>query len=243
MDGHEKEATIAYRYNFIERYFTNERRAPRWIQITEEEAYKLEEESDIPKGSGFHYNHPETGVPMVEYHVDTSDSFQKRMGEESWLGGRRSVRYPDGKLLITWGHDEMIMKQYLLTKKTWNGPSGEIGIVPKDEGMGIMISAFQFREFGFGLAISQEQLEEINKYCEGKRYLDEDAATLKRGSPTKKLLTSSPFVVEFNYGAQYEGYWCYEHMVLQLKDCIDCLHVLHPEFDYLFLFDHSCGHD
>ncbi len=57
------------------------------------------------------------------------------------------------------------------------------------------------------------------------------------------LLTSSPFVIEFNYAAQDEGYRCYEHMVLQLEDCIDCLHVLHPEFDYLFLFDHSCGRD
>ncbi len=50
-------------------------------------------------------------------------------------------------------------------------------------------------------------------------------------------------MVEFNYDAQDEGYWCYEHMVLQLEDFIDCLHVLHPEFDYLFLFGHSCGHD
>ena len=32
-------------------------------------------------------------------------------------------------------------------------------------------------------------------------------------------------------------------MVLQLDDCVDCLKCLHPEFDYLFLFDHSCGHD
>jgi hypothetical protein len=32
-------------------------------------------------------------------------------------------------------------------------------------------------------------------------------------------------------------------MVLQLEDCIDCLTMLHPVFDYLFLFDHSCGHD
>ncbi len=32
-------------------------------------------------------------------------------------------------------------------------------------------------------------------------------------------------------------------MVLKLEDCIDCVTMLHPEFDYLFLFDHSCGHD
>ncbi len=31
-------------------------------------------------------------------------------------------------------------------------------------------------------------------------------------------------------------------MVLQLEDCIDCLKVLAPDFDILFLFDHSCGH-
>ncbi len=84
-----------------------------------------------------------TGVPMVENYIDTSDSFQKRMGEECWLGGRRSMRYPDGKLLITWGHDEMIMKQYLLTKKTWNGPCGKIGIVPKDSGRFYICTQYQ----------------------------------------------------------------------------------------------------
>jgi hypothetical protein len=51
--------------------------------------------------------------------------------------------------------------------------------------VGIIISAFQSHEFGFGLAISQEQLEEINKYCEGKKYLNKDAATQKGGVPQK----------------------------------------------------------
>jgi hypothetical protein len=32
-------------------------------------------------------------------------------------------------------------------------------------------------------------------------------------------------------------------MVIQFEDCMDCLTTLYPEFDYLFLFDHSCGHD
>ena len=53
----------------------------------------------------------------------------------------------------------------------------------------------------------------------------------------------SPFVVEFEYGANSKGYWSYAHMVLQLEDCVDCLQVIAPQFDYLFLFDHSCGHD
>jgi hypothetical protein len=49
--------------------------------------------------------------------------------------------------------------------------------------------------------------------------------------------------VEFEYGANAEGYWVYEHMVLQVEDCVDCLKVLYPEHDFLFLLDHSCGHD
>jgi hypothetical protein len=65
----------------------------------------------------------------------------------------------------------------------------------------------------------------------------------KKGTALKKDLKHSPFVVEFEYGANNEGYWSYEHMVLQLEDCVDCLQVLAPQFDYLFLFDHSCGHD
>jgi hypothetical protein len=32
-------------------------------------------------------------------------------------------------------------------------------------------------------------------------------------------------------------------MVIQFEDCVDCLTVLYPQYDYVFLFDHSCGHD
>ncbi|MFN9981785.1 MAG: hypothetical protein ACK53Y_17805, partial [bacterium] len=34
--------------------------------------------------------------------------------------------------------------------------------------------------------------------------------------------------------ASKEGYWCYEHMILQLKDCLDILKTLHPQYDYLY---------
>ncbi len=115
VDGHEKEATVAYRYKFIHTYFQYELRTPRWIQIPEEEAKKMEENEEIPVGVGYCYNHPVIGVPMVEYHVDTHESFQKAMENETWLGGRRSVRYPSGKLLVILGHDEMIIKQYKWT--------------------------------------------------------------------------------------------------------------------------------
>ncbi len=32
-------------------------------------------------------------------------------------------------------------------------------------------------------------------------------------------------------------------MVLQLEDCIDVLMCLYPQYDVLFMFDHSCSHD
>ena len=32
-------------------------------------------------------------------------------------------------------------------------------------------------------------------------------------------------------------------MVLQFEDCVDVVKVLYPQYDYIFLFDHSCGHD
>jgi len=50
-------------------------------------------------------------------------------------------------------------------------------------------------------------------------------------------------VFEFDYGASNKGYWNYDRMVLQLKDCVDVLKCLYPQYDFLFLFDHSCGHD
>jgi len=52
-----------------------------------------------------------------------------------------------------------------LTNKAWVGPNGETVAVPKDEGQGLMISAFQSHEFGFGMAVDNEQLKEVNRYC------------------------------------------------------------------------------
>jgi hypothetical protein len=106
-----------------------------------------------------------------------------------------------------------------------------------------MISAFQSHEFGFGLLITPKQLVEINESRRGKYYVDEAAAIAKRGSKVKKPLTCSPLAVKFEYGANNEGYWSYDHMVLQLEDCVECIKVIASQFDVMFLFDHSCGPD
>jgi hypothetical protein len=113
---------------------------------------------------------------------------------------------------------------------------------PKGDGQGVMLRAFQSGEFGFGFDLSKEEVDEVNFTRRGKEYKDKDAAKKIRGNAEKHPLTTSPFVVEFEFGIANEGYWCYERMVLQMEDCFDVLDTLYPQFDVL-LFDHSCGHD
>ena len=128
------------------------------------------------------------------------------------------------------GHDECIFKQFQVTNKGWVSDEGVREILPKDEGLGVMISAFQSWEFGFGMTLTPEQLQRVNAKRLGEKYLDEEAAMLKRGTVQKQPLTSSLFYIEFEYGYQKEGYWTYEHFVLQCEDVADCLEVLYPDF-------------
>jgi hypothetical protein len=244
VDGHEKPETKAYRKKFIKRYFQYERLMHRWIQMELTDKLKLEEEEGIELAHGYHYVDPESQVRMVELHVDDHHAFQDKMNLTSRFGGKLSVqKQAEEKPIICFGQDEAIMKQYCFTTKAWTAPTGQKAIVPKDEGMGVMISAFVSREFGFGIKLTQEQLSLVNQARRGTKYSDESAAKETRGKADKLPLTSSPFVVEFEYGANNQGYWRYDHMILQFEDCIDVVRTLWPEFEYVFLFDHSCGHD
>jgi hypothetical protein len=142
--------------------------------------------------------------------------------------------------LICFGHDECIIKQFIMTSKLLVGPNGGAVAVPKDDGQGLMISAFQSREFGFGMALNEDQLKEVNKYREGKLYTDQDTAMATR---QHKPLTTSPFIQEFEYGKNNDGYWTYKRMVCQLDECVDILKSLfRNRYDFLFMFDHSCRH-
>ena len=107
-----------------------------------------------------------------------------------------------------------------------------------------MISAFVSRDYGFGFDISDEQLFSINSLRSGKEYIDKTAAINKNGNTMKEKLHCSPFVRKLNYGANNEGYWSYDDMILQVEDCIDTLNTINGEkYEYLFIFDHSNGHD
>ena len=159
----------------------------------------------IPKDSGYKYTN-EDGVNMIEYHVDCCHLFQDRMNKETLFGERLNVhKDPQEKALIMFGHDECIFKQYTMSTKSWIGPNGETVPVPKDDGQGIMISAFQSSRFGFTFDLTPDLFQEVNSTRQGKSYEDSKAAISKRGNAAKQPLTSTPFVIEFKYGANNNG--------------------------------------
>jgi hypothetical protein len=91
------------------------------------------------------------------------------LNEGTKFRGNLSVKkHENERPLLMFGQDKAIFKQFLLTKKSWCGPNGETVLVPKNEGQGLMISAFQSREFGFGFQINKEQLAEVNIVRRGK---------------------------------------------------------------------------
>jgi hypothetical protein len=80
------------------------------------------------------------------------------------------------KPLICFGQDKCVFKQFTFTPKAWPASDGQKSMIPKYEGLDVMISAFVLHGFGFGYAISLEDLEKVNKKREGTKYSDEDAA-------------------------------------------------------------------
>jgi hypothetical protein len=55
----------------------------------------------------------------------------------------------------------------------------------------------------------------------------------------------NPFVRYLLFGKYNEGgYWSSAHMAVQFENVVDCCVALYGEdFDFVFLFDHSCRHD
>ena len=228
---------------FTRQYLNDEVRAHRWIQITLVESQELELNGSIALNCGCNYN--DDDVDMVEYHIDTSYVFKERLHLLPF-GGNLSVRKPvDTKTVIYFGQDEAIIKQFLFLTKMWVGPHRERPLLPEDEGSGTMISAFICREYGLIRDVPPEILLEANARRMGQRYADLEAATEILGSADKRPLTQdkSPFLVLFEYDENREGYWAYNNMVLQFEVAVDVpLQVLHPSYDFIFMFDHSAGH-
>ncbi len=112
------------------------------------------------------------------------------------------------KPLIVFGHDKCVYKQSLMSNKSWVGPNGENNIVPKDDGLCVMISAFHSGEFGSSIVVSPDQLEAIKIIWQNQKYKDERVAIEAGGlkDAMKNSLTSSPFLRYFEYGANQDRY-------------------------------------
>jgi len=68
-----------------------------------------------------------------------------------------------GKPVIIFGQDESTFNQYAFGNKLWVGSNGERAFLPKHNGMGLMISAFQSREFGFGFEMTPEEQRNLTE--------------------------------------------------------------------------------
>ena len=98
-----------------------------------------------------------------------------------------------------------------------------------------MISGFVSRELGFGWDITEEQYDAINRSREGQKYMDQDAAKKVKGSADKQPLVKDPSIFEFEPGTNAQGWWTYDHFVLQIEDVCDVLRGLYPQFKLIFM--------
>ena len=245
VDGHERDDVVISRWKFISKYLRREMQMHRWVQLRAAEAQKYFHDGSLMEEHGF-YN---AAQDIYEFHVDVHKDFQE-LCKSLEFGGNLSIRKdPRSKVIISLGHDECIFNMFTYTKKCWSSCENAQPITPKDNGTGVMYSCIQSREFGFGFRdLTDGEIDLINSHRRrGKKYLDEDAAKFVNGTPSKPELKKgdNPFVRSFKYGANREGYWTYDRLILQLEDCMDILKELYDgnNYEFQFLVDHSCGHD
>ena len=147
-------------------------------------------------------------MQYVEFHVDDRPTFLAVGAEVHGFGGNLSIRMPADVLpIMIFGQDEATFKQYLAMWKALLAPGGLKPLIPKDNGFAVMILAIMSRKVGFGVEWTEDLQRRVNEYRWGKKYCNSEAAIKLHESAIKKDLTSSPFIVEFKYGASNEGYW------------------------------------
>ena len=250
VDGHERDDVVENRKEFCKRYLTElEPYCRRWVQVSKEDAMTT---SGLNLQLGHSYFDIVNDTEMFEFHIDYWDQCccTKNNGPRpafvAALHPTTSIRVSlTATPLMIIGQDESVFAQYLLGNRTWIGPSGQRPLLPKSEGDGYMLSAFVSREFGFGRVLTKEELDQVNaaRQAVGRNtYIDEQAAKEVLGTINKSDLKESPLVKYLYIGASNEGYWNSFHMSVQFEDVVDCLQVLYPEFEFVFLFDHSQGH-
>ena len=144
---------------------------------------------------------------FCQYHVITQPMFVS-------LEKHMSIQIkPTTRPLIINGQDKSIFKQYLLSKKCWVGPDGATQLLPKSDGFSRMVSAFVSQEFGVGLELKENELEEVNKRRMsdqwGEYILVELANNVYGSTKKKKIQDQLTLVRFFKVGMNLEDFWNY----------------------------------
>jgi hypothetical protein len=167
-----------------ESMFKNELHRHRWIQSHLTKLKTPEEQLEIKFCGGHHCRETEIETDMVELHVDAHATFHERMNATTQFGGNLSVWMPSNTKPL------MCLGQFIFTgKASWTAPNGQKPVIPKGEGLGAMTSTFVSREFGFGIELSDKELQTVNEHKQGKNHSNRSAALDKRGTFAKHLIT------------------------------------------------------
>jgi len=161
----------------------------------------LEEEKLLMKDI-WAFQFQQDGKTFREYHVDCHPLFLERyvIDENKQFGGNLSYHIPEGSLpTIIIGNDECVFKENTFSAKAWHGSEGQSVLHPKDDGHGLMISAYVSQAWAFNVVhlLTEEKLIEINQRRQQpqfRHYLSANAATEVNGTTTKPdLVDASSF--------------------------------------------------
>ncbi len=204
----------------------------RLVQVSKSEAETIK---DIDIELGHHYFDIINNKEMLKFHIDYWEQ-NKAPPSPTPVTPTTSIRVSSRATpLIIVGQDKSVFAQYLLGSKTWTGPAGQRLLLPKSEGDSYMV--FVNREFGFVRVRTEAELVRINteRHGIGRTYMDTQAELKIHGTTNKQAFTELLLVTYLYIGANNEGYRNIFHMSLQFEDVVDCLQVLYPDYEFVFI--------
>ena len=259
VDRHEDPDVVIDREKYILRCFEDELYEACWIQMPYKDYLRTQRKriqnkciddevtTFVEKMAYVFSKHKNQKEQMIEMHVDLLHSLPATCRPTMSVHRKHKNR----KELVVFGQEECIFRSSQLNEKTWF-VDGKARLRSKGLGRGIMVSSFCSRKFGFSMEISESDLDRVNQYRStfAITYKETEAAMFLLGSKVKPALQETPFLRLLEHGQGRDGYWTYNHMILQIEDCIDCMNVLFEDpnernkckFDLCFELDHSSGH-
>ena len=87
----------------------------------------------------FAHHYQDGSVPMVEFHKD----YISKLGLDVDFEKKSICALPGSRPIKFIGQDKCVFFQYLVSNRNWVGSKGERALLPKSDGDGKMVSAFQ----------------------------------------------------------------------------------------------------